>query len=70
MVEQATKYGFDFYLGSGESRTDVKSGCVGALTRDEAESLIRTAFPQESQDRRLSLAIYATQDKWPHKLVS
>lgn len=54
----AEKWLFDFnFGGSLESRTEVRSGCVGAETREEAEDMIRRACPAESFDDRLRLSI-------------
>jgi hypothetical protein len=69
-VPTAQKWGFDFYFGSGSSRTDIRSGCVGADTRDEAEQMVRKACPDEARDYRLSLAIYSGgKQTWP-RIVS
>lgn len=60
------KWGFDFYYGSGSARTDIRSGCAGALTRDEAEAMIRAACPAEVADPRARLAVYICKGMtWP-----
>lgn len=60
------KWGFDFYYGAGSSRTDIRSGCVGAQTRDEAEARIRAACPLEIADSRARLAVYICKGQtWP-----
>lgn len=63
------KWCFDWFLGSSSNPTDVRSGCCGADSRSEAESMIRAACPAESRDSRLSLRIFPSRMKWP-RMVS
>ena len=60
------KWCFDFYLGTKRNPTDIRSGCVGADTRDEAINMIHTACPDESNTRGASLRITPTKLTWPH----
>ena len=60
------KWCFDFYLGTKCNPTDIRSGCVGADTRDEAITMIRAACPEESNTRGACLRVTHTRLTWPH----
>ena len=70
MTKQETilkpKWCFDFYLGTKRNPTDIRSGCVGADTRDEAIAMIRAACPEESNTRGACLRVTHTRLTWPH----
>ena len=60
------KWCFDFYLGTKSNPTDIRSGCVGADSRDEAESMIRCHCVDENADDHAHLKITKTRLTWPH----
>ena len=60
------KWGFDFYLGTKRNPTYIRSGCVGADTRDEAVNMIRAACPEESNTPGACLRVTHTRLTWPH----
>lgn len=61
----APKWGFDFFYGSPSNPMDIRSGCVGADTRDEAYQMVRKACPVEASDPRASLKVCSTKQRWP-----
>jgi hypothetical protein len=60
------KWCFEFYLGTKRNPTYIRSGCVGADTRDEAVTMIRTACLAESNTRGARLLVIPTRLTWPH----
>ncbi len=60
------KWCFEFYLGTKRNPTYIRSGFVGADTRDEAVTMIRTACLYESNMRGARLLVTPTSFTWPH----
>jgi hypothetical protein len=60
------KWCFDFYFGTKSNPTNIRSGCVGADNKEEAERMIRAACVEEHHDLSLRLRIKPTRFTWPH----